>query len=176
MRFAGLVGLQWKDASQGSLKSGIAYSTAPTDHQLGTLAAEWDKAHNQENIYELVRLSGTATVGSLLYQTGTNNSYVVMTGTGAGMPYAISMDAPTVSGTWQWAQKYGINTTIQITNTVGGSAAASSLLCGGESAAGGVSTFYSNIASGTLAGLWPLFGRSLTAAAGSTTIGFIKLL
>jgi len=174
MRFAGLVGLQWKAAGQGSLASGIAYSTAPTDHTLGTLAIE--QGQGQENVYELVRVSGTCTVGSLLYQTGTNNSYVVKTGTGAGMPYAISMDAPTVSGTWQWAQKYGINTTIQITNTVGGSAAASSLLCGGESAAGGVSTFYSNIASGTLAGLWPLFGRSLTAAAGSTTIGFIKLL
>ena len=171
MRFAGLVGLQWKAAGQGSLASGIAYSTAPTDHTLGTLAIE--QGQGQENVYELVRVSGTCTVGSLLYQTGTNNSYVVKTGTGAGFPYAISMDAPTASGTWQWAQKYGINTTIQVTNTFGGSAAASGIMYGGESAAQNFSAYITGTYSGA-GGL--IFGRSLTEATGSTTIGFIKLL
>jgi len=171
-----VVGLYWKPAGVGSVGSGVSYTTQPTDVTVGSLMVEKDKARNVENVYELVRISGTCTVGALLYPTGTNNAYVVCTGTGAGMPHAIAMAAPTVSGTWQWAQKYGINTTIQITGTVGGSAAASSLLCGGGSAAGNVSGFYSSLASGIVASYYPVFGRSLTAATGSTTIGSIDLL
>jgi len=176
MRNMPLAGLYWKDAGQGSLKSGIAYTTKPTDIQVGQQYTERDKTRNVDNIFEFVRISGTCTVGALLYATGTNNAYVVCTGTGAGKPYAISMDAPIVSGTWQWAQRYGINSTIQLSATCGGSAAGTSILVGGLSGAGNVSNFYSGLASGTVANYYPVFGRSLTAAAGSTTIGSINCL
>jgi len=173
MRYLGLVGLYWKEAGQGSLKSGIAYSTQPTDIPVGSLASERDASRNVENIYELVRVSGTCTMGALLYQTGTNNAYVVCTGTGAGKPYAISMDAPTASGTWQWAQKFGYNTAVQVTNTFGGSAAGSGILYGGESAAQNHSAFITGTYSGAGGSI---IGRSLTETTGSTTIGFIELL
>jgi len=173
MRYLPLVGLYWKGAGQGSFKSGISYSTQPTDIPLGALSVEKDASRNVENIYEFVRISGTCTVGSLLYQTGTNNAYVVCTGTGAGKPYAIAMAAPTTSGSWQWAQKYGINSTIQVTNTFGGSAAGSGALYGGESAVQNFSAFITGTYSGAGGSL---IGRSLTETTGSTTIGFIELL
>lgn len=181
MRFMNLVGLYWKPAGQGSLQSGIYYSTQPTDVPLGALAVERARTANMENVYELVRVSGTCTVGALLYATGSNNSWVVCTGTGAGKPWAVSMAAPTASGMWQWALRHGIHTSLQMTVSVGGTAATSGFILGGESAGLNISSFFASITGAISQGataFYPVIGRALTAVAEgtSTTIGFIDLL
>ncbi len=153
-----------------SLMSGVSLTSQPTGSTLGEITAD-----KQGRVFQFMRLSGTCTVGSLLYLTGTSLNWVVNTGTKAGQPLGISLIAPIVSGQYTWIHKYGINTSIQITATVGG-LGASSLLVGGESAAGSLSAWLSGINTGIVAANTWRIGRSLTAATGSQTIGFIDLL
>lgn len=168
-----LIGMYWKGAGVNSLGSGVSYATQPTDIAYNSLASE----DNGRNVYEYVRISGTCTVGDLLYLTGTAMQYVTKSGTQAGMPYGVSLVAPTASGAWTYVQKYGICTSLQVTATVGGTAAGSAALYGGTgSAAVGASGYLSSIASGAVIGGAEYIGRSLTAATGSQTIAFINLL
>ena len=82
MQFMPLAGLYWKQAGAGSIRSGIYYTTQPTDIPMFAKAVEKD-LKGYESVYEFVRISGTCTVGALLYRTGVDG-YVVCTGTGAG--------------------------------------------------------------------------------------------
>lgn len=173
MRMQPLIGLYQKGSTVDSIGSGISYSTRPSDIALNSLATE----DNGRKVYEFVRISGTCTVGDTLYLTGTALEYVHKSGTQAGMPYGVSLVAPTASGVYSWIQKYGICTSLQITATVGGTAAGSATLYGGiGSAAGGASAYLSSIGSGAVIGGAIPFARSLTAAAGSQTIAFINCL
>lgn len=166
MRMLGLVGAYKSDGKK--LKSGVSYSTQPTDIPYNALAYE------DGCVYEFVRVSGTCTVGALVYLTGTAMNYVVCTGTGAGKPRGIALVAPTASGVWTWILRDGKCTSVQTTSTFGGSAAAaSSLIFGGESAAQNFSAAYTSVYS--FGGATPI-GRSLTEATGSQTIGYIQLL
>lgn len=173
MRMMNLMGLYQKGSSD-SIASGISYGTQPTDIPIGAKYAE--KLKNVDNVYEFVRISGTCTVGDCLYMTGTSLNYVTKSGTNAGRPYGFSLVAPTASGVWTFIQKYGINTSLQITGTVGAYAATSILYGGVGSALGNVSNFLSGIASGNVVCGLIEVGRSLTAATGSQTIGFIDVL
>jgi len=175
MRFLPQIGL-YKKGTADSLRSGISYTSQPTDIPLNALAVE-HVGTGDDRIYQFVNLSGTCTVGSLLYFTGTALGYVVNTGTGAGKPAGVSLVAPTASGVWTWIQKYGKNTSIQVTNTFGGGVGSNtSTLFGGESAAVNFSAFATGIS--TTGGIHHLIymGRSLTAAAASQTVGFLELL
>ena len=182
MRFLSLVGLYQKSPSTaGSIGSGVYWNTAPTDcPPLGSLAME------DGNVFQLVRLSGTCTVGALVYLTGTqpygtgNTAPMVMAGSGTGLrPEGVAMISPTASGAWTWVQVYGKCTSIQITNTFSIAAGNAAMYAWGGSAAVNASTVVTAIASGT-AGLYscPAFylGQSLTAATDSQCLGFIALL
>lgn len=165
MRFLSLVGLYQRPAGVEKLASGVSYSTQPTDVPYGALAVE------DGSVFEFVRISGTCTVGDLMYQTGTAQQYVVKGG--FGKPYGLSLVKPTASGVWSWIQKYGKNTSIQITSTFGGTAAISNVMFADTSAAinhSGILT----AASANSAAI--VIGHSLTAATGSQTVGFINLL
>jgi len=171
MRYLSLIGLYNKPAGADSIASGISYSTQPTDIPYNAQVVEDSK------IYEFVRISGTCTVGSLLYYTGTAMQYVCQSGTGGIKPAGVSLVAPTASGAWSFIQKYGKNTSIQITSTFSTAKPYDSMFSDGGSGALNLSAAVSGAAigsAGVAAYAW--IGQSLTAAAGSQTVGFINLL
>lgn len=175
MRFLSLVGL-YQAGSSDTMRSGISY-TAQGDIALGSLAVEKyaiSGGVSYENIYEYVRISGTCTVGSLLFYTGTALGYVHNSGT-SQLPAGIAMVSPTASGVYSWMLKQGVYDKIQITATVAGSGLTSLLYGGIGSAAGNISNaaaFVSAAGNPQLA----LIGRALTDATGSTCVGFVGLL
>lgn len=171
MRYLPLVGLYNKPAVADSLASGVSYSTQPTDIPYNAQAVE------DNRIYEFVRISGTCTVGAFLYYTGTALNYVCQSGTGGVRPAGVSLVAPTASGAWSWIQKYGKNTSIQITSTFSTAKPYDAMYVNGGSGATNFSDTISGagLGSGSI-GAWALVGQSLTAATGSQTVGFINLL
>lgn len=171
MRFLPTVGLYWKSAGAGSLKSGVSYSTQPTDIPYNALAFE------QESVFEFVRMSGTATVGSFVYYTGTAMNYVCCSGTGGIRPAGVLMVSPTASGVWTWIQKYGKNTSIQATSTFSVATPSNNLFVDGGSAALNLSAAVSGAAVGSgSVGTYVNVGQNLSVATGSQTVGFLTLL
>lgn len=180
MRFSTLGGLYQKPAAISKLASGVRYSTQPTEIQTGALYVERDDTGiGMENVYMFVRISGTCTIGSLLYWTGTDG-YVANTVTGV-KPAGYSLVAPTASGDWTFMQVYGGNTTVQITNTVGVTGLSSALFGGAGSACWNMSSALTHIAdnitnASAQSSLLFYVGRSFSASTGSTTFAFIDLL
>lgn len=156
-----------------SLDSGVRYSTQPTE--IPTNALVWENG----KIYEYVRLSGTATVGDMLYATGVDADLVEKSMTGV-KPYGVSLVAPTASGDFTFILKRGIHTGIQITNTFGGLGTAPALFGGFGSAAANMSNYMTHLVDAQtdpIAHSVTLFyiGFAMSAATGSTVRGFIDL-
>ena len=173
MRFLPTVGLYWKPAGTGSLDSGVYYSTQPTDIPSNALAFENNK------VFEFVRISGTATAGSLCYYTGVNQNYVCFSGTGV-KPAGILLHSPTASGTWAWIQKYGANTSLQCTSTFGinqlSASAWAAMYAGGGSALVNKDVAISSIQTGAISGPLIYVGYAMSNIAGSAGLGFINVL
>lgn len=180
MRFATLGGLYQKPATVSKLYSGVKWSTQPVDIPTGALYVEADPAWGGENVFMFVRISGTCTVGDLLYPTGASIQYVENSQTGV-KPWGVSLVAPTASGDWTFMQVYGRNTTIQITNTFGDTDISASLFGGNGSACWNMSQYLTNLAdnitnmsvhSATLF----YVGRSFSDNTTSAVVGFIDLM
>lgn len=169
MRMLGLVGAYKSDGKK--LNSGVVYYTQPADIPLGALAYE------DGNTFQFVRMSGTATVGSFVYLTGTTVNYVCCSGTGGVKPLGVLMGSPTASGAWTWIQREGKNTSIQITSTFSTAKGYDAMYVNGGSGALNMSDAVSGLALGTAGLGWlQVVGQSLTAAAGSQTVGYLRLL
>lgn len=171
MRFLPLVGLYNKPAGAASISSGVNWATQPTDIPYNGLAVE------DGRVYEFVRISGTCTVGALLYYTGTALQYVCQSGTGGVRPAGVSLVAPTASGNWSFIQKYGKNTSIQATSTFSVAGPSNQLYSDGGSGVINQSAAVSGalIGSGGV-GVYVAVGQALTVATGSQVVGFLTLL
>jgi len=169
MRFLPLIGTY--NSGGKKLKSGVSYATQPADIPYNGLAVE------EGAVYEFVRISGTCTVGAFLYYTGTALNYVCQSGTGGIKPAGVSLVAPTVSGNWSFIQKYGKNTSIQVTSTFSTAYPSVQMFVDGGSAAINQSAAISGALIGSAGvGVYVGVGQTLTAAAGSQTVGFLTLL
>ena len=113
MRFLPHIGLYNQTSAKLKLKSGVYYSTQPTEIPMGAMAVE------DGRVYEFRRLSGaTWTAGSLVYNTGTaGDNYVCLSGTGI-IPVGVNLVTLATSGAWTWIQKYG-KCNVQATTTFG---------------------------------------------------------
>ena len=173
MRFLPNIGLFQRAGNVNDLASGVRWSTQPTELVLGSLAYE------DGSVYEYTQISGTCTVGDLLYYTGTNMGVVVKGATGV-RPAGVSLVAPTASGDWTFMLKYGKHTSVQITATVAALRGTAALFGGMGSAAFNMSqqAAYASavISAGGNTGFMYYIGQSLTTATGSQTVGFINLL
>jgi len=170
MRYLPTIGLYNKGTAD-SIASGISYSTQPTDIPYNALAVE------DGRVYEFVRLSGTCTVGSFVYYTGTALNYVCNSGTGGVKPAGVTMVSPTASGVWTWIQKFGKNTSIQATSTFSMAYPSVGLFVDGGSAAINQSAAISGALIGSAGvGVYVNVGQALTAATGSQVVGFLNLL
>jgi hypothetical protein len=171
MRYLSLVGLYNMPTGAASLASGVSYNTQPTDIPYNAQVVE------DKKIYEYVRMSGTATVGSFVYYTGTALNYVCCSGTGGVKPAGVLMVSPTTSGAWTFIQKYGVNTSIQITSTFSTAYPSVGMFVDGGSAAINQSAAISGALIGSAGvGMYVPVGQALTAATGSQVVGFINLL
>lgn len=178
MRYLTLGGLGKTPTGVTKIASGVRWSTQNTAIPTGALFIERNTTLGIQNVYQYVRVSGTCTVGDLLYMTG-NAGYVVKTASGV-KPNGVSLVAPTASGDFTLMLVKGIHTSVQITATVAETGHTAALFGGIGSAAGNFSNYqayYSALISGGTASATLFYiGRSLSVNTGSATLAYIDLM